>query len=408
LKNISWLYSTKYDTSLSNTFKSTSLSNEFKDRGGIILSSRSSVFASVIIVILVFSGVGSYVFLTSQYVPPDIAVVVLAPGFGDLSMADQVDLGLQELGGDLVVNYNYQTAVNQSDAQEIMEQLASSGIYDLIIAVGNLLAEEIQAVAANHLNQRFAFIGGSVTASNVISASFSLKEAAFLAGALAALMSVGFDDRSGVVGIIGSVESNPVVEELVAGFTQGVIYANNSENLGVTLLPAQYVGSYNDSETARDLAYSMFNPYNPNGNATVIFAPVRASIMGIREAMVLANTTWFDVMPGREPFIIAAEGIQDFMGLPDINISFGYSWVLTSVVPRSDLAVYRIINATMWDDFPTLQEQSPLVYNLENDGVGLTNGFFNPDWENGTVFPIIEDYRALILNGTIIVQETWP
>jgi hypothetical protein len=153
----------------------------------------------------------------------------------------------------------------------------------------------------------------------------------------------------------------------------------------------------------------MFNPYNPNGNATVIFAPVRASIMGIREAMVLANTTWFYNMPGREPFVIAAEGVQDFIGLPDINTRVGYSWVLTSVVPRSDLAVYRIINATMWDDFPTLQAQSPLIYNLANGGVNLTNfEFFKPDWVDGTVFPIVDYYRTLILNGTIVVQESLP
>jgi basic membrane protein A len=373
------------------------------------LSSRSSVLASVIIVVLVFSGIGSYVFLTNQYVPPDIAVVVVAPGFGDLSMADQVDLGFQELGGDLVVNYDYRTATDQSNAQAIMEQLAGSGGYDLIIAVGGLLAEEIQVVATNYPNQKFALIGGSVPATNVISVSFALQEAAFLAGALAALVSVGFVDRSGIIGIIGSVESDPVVQQLIAGFTQGVIYANASENLNVTLLTTRYVGSYNDTETARSLAYAMFNPYNPSGDATVIFAPVRASIMGIRDAMVMANATWFDDMPGREPFVIAAEGDQDFIGLPDINTRVGYSWVLTSVVPRSDLAVYHIINATMWNDFPTLQEESPIIYNLANGGVNLTNfEYFNPDWENGNVFPLIDEYRAMIVNGSIIVQENWP
>lgn len=373
------------------------------------MSSRSSVLASVVIVILVFSGVGSYVFLTNQYEPPDIAVVVVAPGFGDLSLADQVDLGLQELAGDLVVNYDYRVATDQSNAQALMEELASTGLYELIIAVGALLAQEVQTAAANNPNQKFAFIGGSVTASNIVSVEFTLQQAAFLAGALAAFMSVGFDYRSGIVGIIGSVATNPSVEQLIAGFTQGVIYANTSESLGVKILPTQYVGSYNDSETAKNLAYAMFNPYNANGNASVIFAPVRASILGIREAMILANETWFDNMPGREPFVIGAEGSQDFVGLPDINTRVGYSWVLTSVVPRSDLAAYRIVNATMWNDFPTLQQQSPLVYNLANGGVNLTNfEFFNPEWAVGPVFETLNEYRAMIVNGSIIVQDTWP
>ncbi len=395
--------------SLSNTFKSTSLSNEFNDRGGMILNSRSSILASVIIIVLVFSVVGSYVFLTNQYVPPDVVVVTVEPGFGDLSMADQVDLGLHELSGDLVVSIEYRVAANQGDAQTILEELASSGIYELIIVVGEDLAEAVQAVASNHLAQRFAFIGGSVSASNVISTIFSQYEAAFLAGALAAYMSSGNTNRSNIVGIIGSVASNPTVQHLIAGFKQGLIYANTTDNLNVTLLPDQFVGSYNDSEEASSLAYQMFNPYNPSGNATVIFAPVRASIVGIREAMVQANETWFSDLGGREPFIIAAEGDQDFMGLPDINIRSGYSWVLSSIVPRSDLAVYRIINATMWDDFSPLQAQSPLLYDLANGGVNLTNFVYrNPAWTPNTVLMTISEYRTMILNGSIVVQETWP
>jgi basic membrane lipoprotein Med (substrate-binding protein (PBP1-ABC) superfamily) len=375
----------------------------------MILSSRSSIIASVIIVILVFSGVGSYVFLTNQYVPPDIAVVVVDPGFGDLSMADQVDLGLHELAGDVVVNYDYRTATSQANAQAILEELASSGLYELIIVIGSDLADEVQTVASNHLSQNFGFIGGSVSASNVISAVFSEYEAAFLAGALAAYVSVGNTIRSGVVGIIGSVATNPVVQQLIAGFKQGLIYANTTASLNVKLLPERYVGSYNDTVEATTLAYNMFNPYNPNGNATVIFAPVRASILGIRDAMVQANNSWFDTMPGREPFVIAAEGNQDFLGLPDIETRSGYSWVLTSVVPRSDLAVYRIINATMWDDFATLQADSPLVYNLANGGVNLTNfEFINEAWTPLTTLDTINDIRDLIVNGTIVVQETWP
>jgi basic membrane lipoprotein Med (substrate-binding protein (PBP1-ABC) superfamily) len=395
--------------SRSNKYIFTLLGIEVSSHGGIILSSRSSIVASAIIVVIVFAGVGSYVFLTNQYIPPDIAVVTVNPGFGDLSMADQVDLGLHELSGDLVVNYEYRIAADQADAQTILEELANSGLYELIIAIGADLAGEVQAVASSHPSQLFGLIGGTTTANNVISAIFFQYEAAFLAGALAAMVSVGNANRSGIVGIIGSVATDPTVQQLIAGFKQGLIYANTTKNLNVTLRPEQYVGSYNNSEQASLLAYGMFNPSNPNGDATVIFAPVRASILGIREGMELANQTWFSNIFGREPFIIAAESDQDYIGLPDINTRTGYSWVLTSVVPRSDLAVYRIINATMWNDFSTLRAASPLVYNLANGGVNITNfEFINPLWTPTTLIDTIVDYRAMILNGTIVVQDTWP
>lgn len=393
--------------SRSNKYIFTLLGFEHNGHGGMILSSRSSIVASVIIVVLVFSGVGSYVFLTNQYIPPDIAVVVVSPGFGDLSMADQVDLGLEELSGDIVVNYDVHVAEDQTDAQVILETLSASLSYALIIVIGEELTDELQAVASNNANQKYAFIGGSVAATNVISATFTQYEAAYLAGALAALTAVGNANRSGIVGIIGSVASDPTVQSLIAGFKQGLTYANTTYNLNVTLVPDLFVGSYNDTSVAYTRAIQMFSPLQ--NNATVVFAPVRASIMGIRQAMDYANATWFHDITGREPFVIAAEGNQDYLGLPDIQTRTGYSWILTSVFPRSDLAVYRIINATLWDDFSTLQTQSPLEYNLANNGVNITDfEFRNVLWTPDEIIDTLGVLRQMIVNGTITVSESWP
>ncbi|MFW9844522.1 MAG: BMP family ABC transporter substrate-binding protein, partial [Candidatus Thorarchaeota archaeon] len=213
------------------------------------MSSRSSILASVIIVIVVFSAVGGFIFMTNPYVPAKISVVVTEPGFGDLSMADQVLTGLEELGGDIVVDYEYFTATDQADAQAILETNSTSGYYDLIVVIGGELADELQTVAANHPAQKFAFIGGEVVADNVYSATFLQHEAAFLAGALAALTCVGNANRSGssVAGIIASVAVDPVVMGLIAGFKQGFEYANTTYNLNATLLQEEYVGSYEDN-----------------------------------------------------------------------------------------------------------------------------------------------------------------
>jgi basic membrane protein A len=369
----------------------------------MILSSRSSVIASAIIVALIFSAVGGYVFLTNQYAPSNIAVVMLQPGRGDMSMVDQVVEGLQELQGDVTVNYEYFEAVNADGAQDIMENLASQGTYDLIIVIGQELAQKLQTVASTHTNQKFAFIGGTVIADNVISATFAQHEAAFIAGSLAAFISVQNVNCSGIVGILGSVESDPTVISLVSGFTQGLEYANTTYALNVRLLEPEYVGSYNDSDTASTLAYDMFEPNG--GNATIIFAPVRASIIGVREAMELANSTYYVNVTGRNPFVIAAEGNQDYLGLPDINIRSGErSWVVTSVVPRSDLAVYTIINATLWDEF----EGGVLSYNLMNGGVNVTDFELSQWWVTAPIRAQLEGIRLSIMNGTITVDDGLP
>jgi basic membrane lipoprotein Med (substrate-binding protein (PBP1-ABC) superfamily) len=196
---------------------------------------------------------------------------------------------------------------------------------------------------------------------------------------------------------------------LIAGFKQGIDYANSNYTINVTLLPDQYVGSYNDSATAEALAVEMFNPIN--GNATVVFAPVRASMPGIRNALFYANSSWFGET-NREPLVIAAEGDQDYLGLPNIETRAGNSWIITSVVPRSDLAVYRAINQTLWDQF----EGEALIYDLsrsgddlETPGVILTNSdFINSQWTPRALFDEIESLRLLIISGDIPVSETYP
>ena len=354
---------------------------------------------------------GGFIFTTNPYVPAKIAVVTMEPGFGDLSMADQVLTGLEELGGDIVVDFEYFTATNQADTQTILETISTSGYYDLIVVIGGELVDELQTVAANNPTQKYAFIGGEVVADNVYSATFVLHEAAFLAGALAALSSVGDENRTGssVAGIVASVATDPVVISLIAGFKQGFEYANTTYNLNATLLPEEYVGSYNDSATAEAIGTDMFDP--ADGNATVVFAPVRASMTGIRNAMLHANSTWY-VNTTRQPLVIAAEGDQDYLGLPDIETRLGSSWIITSIVPRSDLAVYDVVNSTLWGEF----EGKALVYDLtaagDDDtimGVMLTfSEFINFAWTTRDNIQIINDLGLLIFNGTIVVSETYP
>ncbi len=345
--------------------------------------------------------------MTNPYVPAKIAVVVNEPGFGDLTMADQVAEGLDELAGDIVVDYTYFTATDEANAEVILEEISVSNEYDLIVVIGGELGDELQSVAQFHLDQKYAFIGGEIVASNIISATFLQHEAAFLAGVLAGLASIGDENRTGtgIVGIIGSVEADPTIAAMIAGFKQGFDYANNTLNLTITLLPEVFVGSYNNSAKAEELATILFN----DNDTTILFTPVRASMPGIRSAMILANSTWNST---RRPLVIAAEGDQDYFGLPDIQTRTGSSWIITSIVPRSDLAVYKAINATLWNKF----EADTDIYNLEasgddtdTPGVILTESdFINNEWTPLWIFDIINGLREDIISGLITVSTTYP
>jgi len=357
------------------------------------VSSRSSLLSSVVIVLVIFGSVGALLFITNPYEPPTIAVVVMDPGFGDLSLVDQANIGMQNLTGDVSVQYYVPTPYPQtvSEAETLMLSLAAQGQYDLIVAIGPKLVPALQNAAQAYPSQKFAMIGGCVNLENVASASFAVEQAAFLAGVLAAFLSIQ-ENYTGKVGILASVNDDPLVTSLINGFVQGVEHANTTYFLNLTLLPTQYIGSYNNTDVAQSTTYSMFT----SGQASVIFAPVRASIKGVRLGMFQANSTLLH----RMPLVIGAESDQDYYGCSDVGHPTDPSWIATSAVPRTDLAFYQIANLTMWSLFPGGQN---LEYNLANGGANITSFQYSTTYISHSIRLIIADYKDSIVEGTIVV-----
>ncbi len=360
------------------------------------MSSRSSLLSSVVIVLVIFGSVGALLFITNPYEPPTIAVVVMDPGFGDLSLVDQANIGMQNLTADVSVEYFVPTPYPQTvpEAEALLRSLAAQGQYDLIVAIGPKLMPALQNAAEAYPSQRFAMIGGYVNLANVASASFAVEQASFLAGVLAAFLSIR-ENYTGKVGIIASVNDDQLVTSLINGFVQGVEHANTTYLLNVTLLPIQYIGSYNNTDAARSTTYNMFI----TSKASVIFAPVRASINGVRLGMFQANTTLL-YLKHRMPLVIGAEADQDYLGCSDTSHPTDPSWITTSVVPRADLAFQQIANLTMWDLFPGGQN---LEYNLANGGANITRFQYSTTYVSDALMIIISDYKDSIVEGTIVV-----
>ena len=367
------------------------------DGGSILSSSRSGTLASIVIVVIVFGSVGGILFLTNQYEPSSIAVIAMNPGFGDMARADQVREGLTE---NILVQYYFPDAPEtEADAETLMESLAASGNYLLIIIVGHELQDELQRVADEYENQKFAMIGGLVNLDNVASATFDIQEAAFLAGIIAALIAEE-DPYNGTIGILASVPDDYDVIRMIAGFEQGVDTAIQDYGLNVEVLTPRYVGSYNDSATAETMTSTLFI----TDFCSIIFAPVRASIVGVRAGMLAANDTFYDLsLTNRKPLVIGAEMNLDYYGNRNPLVASGPSWIVTSVVPRYDTSVISIVNATLWDIFPGGIREN---YNLANQGVNITDFEFSTTIVDDSNIDIAWEYAARIINGTITVDES--
>ncbi len=362
------------------------------------MSSRTSLIGSAIIVAIVFVGITGVVFLTAQYEPPRIAVYLLEPGFDDYGFADQCLEGMDALRGDVSASYTSFVVASAAEAEASMRTSAANQYYDIIMGLGEDLESAVRNAAQAYPNQKFAMIGGAVNEANVASATFAIEEAAFLAGALAAHL-VADDPYNGRIGVVGSFETDPVVETMVAAFKNGAIHANSSSGLGITLREDVYLDSNSDFEAANNTVFDLFTEGGPGAGVSLIFAPVGLSITGVRAGMVRANATFHNwEEDDRMPLVIAAGTNLDYLGLPNPDIPSGRTWIPTSVVPRADLAIYRILNATLWNDF---QGNVTFDYRLANNGVNITDFQYSNVYIPVALRNIIKQYQADIIAGII-------
>jgi len=367
------------------------------DPGGSIVSQRSSIVTSLVIIVIVCGSVGGLLLMTNPYEPSKVAVIVMDPGFGDLSMADNIRLGMTTVGYDVAIQYYIPEVLptSVSEAQQIMNDLAATGMYSLIIAIGADMHSAVQAVANLYPAQKFGLIGASINADNVASATFASEQASFLSGVLAAFQAAE-DEYSGIVGILAAMENDATINPLINGFIQGVEAANSTYNLNVTLMDTEFIGAWNDTTTASTIIYRMFAV----DNASIIFAPVRASIIGVRLGVLQAAVTVNFQSPMRSPLIIAAEGDLDYYGCNNPEIPTAPTFITTSVVSRTDLAVYHMINMTLWDEFEGTLE----TYNLANGGVNITTFLYSSTYISEEIIETVWLYHDHIVNGTIIVN----
>ncbi len=356
------------------------------------MSSRVNLLTSLVIVIIVFGAVGGILLVSQPFMPNNVILVSLAPGRGDLSIVDNAWEGMDELAGDMALDIQTPDEFPETvaEARILLEGYAAAGYYELIIVLGDELASTVKTVADANPTQRFALIGGQADGDNIISATFAIEEAAFIGGVLAAFLASEDENRQNI-GIIRAVSDDYDINAMVDGFLMGVEAANSTYNLNVSLLEMRTIGSYNNSALARSYVHSAFTTHQ----ASILFTPVRASMLGVRLGMEDANVTlyWQD----RMPLVIAAEMNLDYYGLPNPDIPFGRSWIATSIIPRSDFVIYDFINSTLWDEFTGMHTH----YNLESGYVNITDLQFSNTYIMEAWTKTTRDYQAAIINGTI-------
>ncbi|NRF69782.1 BMP family ABC transporter substrate-binding protein [Aquincola sp. S2] len=255
---------------------------------------------------------------------PRIALFVNGT-LGDKSFFDGAARGLRQARDELGLRVRIVEGGRDPTRWEAaFADLADSGDFDLIIAGSFAMVGVVQRTAGRFPQARFIVFDAAVDplacrCGNVHSIVFRPREAAFLAGHLAARVVVRERRADPVLGAIGGLPI-PVVDDFIDGFIAG---ARDAEPRLRVL--RQYADSFSDPATAKDIAKAMYAQ-----GAGLVFQVAGGSGQGVIEAAAEA---------GR--WVIGVDADQHLL-YRDSHPQRA-AWILSSVMKHVDVAIVKAL-----------------------------------------------------------------
>ncbi|MEL7209924.1 MAG: BMP family ABC transporter substrate-binding protein, partial [Actinomycetota bacterium] len=195
-------------------------------------------------------------------------------GRGDQSFNDSAASGLDRASEELNVEITeLEPDEGGENREELLRLLAEEG-NQLVIGVGFLYTEAIEAAAADFPDTTFALVDSVVEADNVANLVFAEEQGSFLVGAAAALTT-----ETGQVGFVGGVNTE-LIQKFQAGFEAGVAEIDPSITVDVQYLtePPNFDG-FTDPALGKEAAASMYAD-----GADVVYHAAGGSGAGVFEA----------------------------------------------------------------------------------------------------------------------------
>lgn len=296
--------------------------------------------------------------------PFRVGLVFDVGGKGDRSFNDSAVEGMKRAEADFGVTVSDFEPGQDADREVGLRKLAARG-YDVVVAVGFLFTDAIEAVAADFPDVRFVIVDGRVEGMpNVASVVFREQEGSFLVGALAALKS-----KTGTVGFVGGMDV-PLIHRFEAGYVAGVHHVRPDVKVLIG-----YAGvrpeAFADPVRGKEIALAQIGQ-----GADVVFHAAGVTGLGVIEA--------------------ARERGKLAIGVDSNQNAVAPGTVLTSMVKRVDNAVYREIADAVHGDF----RGGIVELGLAEDGVG-----FALDDDNRALVPEAMVARVNALRDSIVAGE---
>lgn len=302
-----------------------------------------------------------------------IGLILSTGGLGDLSFNDLTYSGVQRAEEDFGITYDYVEPKSAADCEVLQREMASSGEYDLVIAVGFVQADGLKKVAPEFPDQKFAIIDSRIELPNVASYLSKEHEGSFLIGIMAGMMKKNnvpedITDRN-LVGVIGGV-NNAIINKFIAGYMAGVKVIMPDAQILV-----DYVGGFADPTTAKEIANTMYSR-----GVDIIYHAAGGSGLGLFESA-------------------KENGFYTF-GVNSNQNNLAPDYIVASMMKNVDNATYSVIESIVNDNF------EPEIYNLgiAENGVGYATEGSNVELTSD-IIATVDEYKEKILDGTLTIPE---
>lgn len=286
--------------------------------------------------------------------------LLISGDLGDMSFWDSANAGLVKFAADhpeVVVDI---IEMGSSDTSKYESTLTKTcnGAYDLIIVGSSDMREPLQRAAKKkkYADRRFIIFdtevkdGKAADYPTVHSIMFSQNEGGYLAGTLAALMSI--EKGAPATAFIGGTK-NDIINDFGFGFMQGVRDVNAAK--GVTMKAYNsYIGDFTNSPKGSSLAASFYD-----SGVEVLFAAASQAGLGC-----------IDSAKNTGKLIIGVDSDQHaYYAETDPEKA---SHIVTSALKRVDLALYecceKFLNGTLtYGDLEVMGVKEGKIGLVEND-----------------------------------------
>jgi basic membrane protein A len=249
---------------------------------------------------------------------------------------------LQKAKGKYGTRIEFKTAASENDYEENLNYFVRNE-FDMIFTAGFLLRDMTIEYAAANPDKYFGMIDvyNDTTYKNLVGISFSMENACFMAGYLAA----GFS-KTGVVATFGGMDIPPV-NEFITGYKKGVEHYNQTTNASVRFLGENlYTNNFDSKDLSRKVTDSLIAE-----GADIILPVTGSGGMGALESV------------NHHKIYIIGTDIDWRKAYPDKS-----QRVITSVEKKINNAVYNVLSLAIKGKF----ESGNYIGTLKNLGVGLS------------------------------------